>query len=167
MFWKKKKSVCENYSALNSATCQFWAVFQGLYTCYKGKTQQEIANALMSSLGCCHLCWHEAHVLVSRVTGMLRLCQGQTLKDGIVTILLSLSLHLQVCPCMAATSFFSLSLFLLCFAEVTVRIHRIFLYRAFVQKILYLVKLCLRLCVCTRVMKWLHASVKWQNLSHN
>lgn len=30
--FEKKKNVCENCSALNSAACQFCAVFQGLYT---------------------------------------------------------------------------------------------------------------------------------------
>lgn len=56
---------------------------------------------------------------------------------------------------------------LLCFAKVTVKVHRLFLYRAFVQNILYLMKLCHRLRACTQAMKWLHASMKLWNLSHN
>lgn len=56
---------------------------------------------------------------------------------------------------------------LLCFAKVTVKVHRLFLYRTFVQNILYVMKLCLRLCACTQAMKWLHASMKLWNLSHN
>lgn len=146
----------------------------------KGKTQQEIANDQQPRLLPPVLAWSVSHgAYMYWSIGWLKCCgfdggrQGfaSTLKKGIFTILFRLSLYLQVCPCTAVTSFFprSLSLYLslLCFAKVTVKAHRLFLYRAFVQNILYLLKLCLRLCACTRAMKWLHASMKWRNLSHN